>query len=226
MAGEPHPHSSTPGLATVIIDVAAFGLAIAAFLMILASRRISRANALLSGARSVASLLRSVPARRDRSPDGGIESDSCFNATWVSPTAVHLDQLAEGRDGIDPADLAALKIDVQTAAVSGTGISRQVRIAGPIARSKCAAAWPRRLMPAAHYYCGCSTRQGRRPSGRPSSPRSCRAPGSARRALPLIESAPFPIVAIAGPRHELGLVTRRRRRVEGHDAAEVIALGS
>ena len=67
----------TPGLATVIIILAAFWVAIAAFLMILASRRISRANSLLGGARSVASLLRSVPARPlIVRPDGAIETDA------------------------------------------------------------------------------------------------------------------------------------------------------
>ena len=122
----------TPGLATVIIILAAIWVAIAALLMILASRRISRANALLGGARSVASLLRSVPARPlIVRPDGGIESDSLLQRDLgLLAMPEHLDQLAVGGLGIDHNDLAALKADVQTAAVSGIGITRQVRIAG------------------------------------------------------------------------------------------------
>ena len=218
----------TPGLATVIITLAAIWVAIAAFLMILASRRISRANALLGGARSVASLLRSVPARpMIVRPDGGIESDSLLQRDLgLLAMPDHLDQLAVGGLGVDPNDLAALKADVQTAAVSGIGITRQVRIAGsdravevrgglappPYAAGTlllwlfdATAAEAERLKLATHL-------------------------GRTEAALDaltqLIESAPFPMW-YRGPDMSLGLVNSAFvAAVEARDAAEVIALGS
>ena len=100
----------TPGLATVIIILAAAWVAIAAALMILASRRISRANALLGGARSVASLLRSVPARPlIVHPDLSVESDSLLQRDLgLAEMPAHLDQLAGEGLGLNSDDLEML----------------------------------------------------------------------------------------------------------------------
>ena len=53
----------TSGTATVVIILAAFWVAIAALLLIMAIRRTARANAILASARSTAALLRAAPAR-------------------------------------------------------------------------------------------------------------------------------------------------------------------
>lgn len=217
-----------PGLATVIILLAAFWVAIAAFMMILASRRISRANALLGGARSVASLLRSVPARPlIVRPDGGIETDALLQRDLgLAAMPASLDDLASDGRGLDPADLEALKADVRAAAISGTGIARQVRIAGTeravevrggLAPSPYAAGtlllWLFDATGAEAERLKLATQLGRTEA--------------ALDALThLIESAPFPMW-YRGPDMSLGLVNSAFvTAVEGRDAAEVIALGS
>ena len=60
-----------------MIILAAFWVAIAALLLIMASRRIARANAVIASARSAAALLRAAPARPLLiHPDGKIELDT------------------------------------------------------------------------------------------------------------------------------------------------------
>ncbi|MEO5578222.1 MAG: histidine kinase, partial [Sphingomicrobium sp.] len=220
--------SISPGLATVIIVLAAFWVAIAAFLMILASRRISRANALLGGARSVASLLRSVPARPlIVRPDGGIETDALLQRDLgLAAMPAHLGDLAADGLGLDPTDLDALKADVQTAAISGTVIARQVRIArteralevrGGLAPPPYAPGtlllWLFDATGAEAERLKLATQLGRTEA--------------ALDALThLIESAPFPMW-YRGPDMSLGLVNSAFvAAVEARDAAEVIALGS
>ena len=67
----------SPGLGTVMTILAAFWVAIAVVLTFVAWRRLNRATALVASARSVASLLRSVPARPLLvHADGAIEADS------------------------------------------------------------------------------------------------------------------------------------------------------
>ncbi len=218
----------TPGLATVIIALAAFWVAIAAFLMILASRRISRANALLGGARSVASLLRSVPARPlIVRPDGGIESDSLLQRDLgLAAMPDHLDQLATDGRGIDPQDLDGLKADVRSSAVSGTGISRQVRIAGTDRAVEVRGGHAPPPYAAGTLLLWLFDATGAEAERLKLATQLGRTEAALDALTHLIESAPFPMW-YRGPDMTLGLVNSAFvTAVEGLNAAEVIALGS
>jgi C4-dicarboxylate-specific signal transduction histidine kinase len=218
----------TPGLATVIIVLAAFWVAIAALLMILASRRISRANALLGGARSVASLLRSVPARPlIVRPDGSVESDSLLQRDLgLAAMPRTLDDLAGDGLGIDPADLDTLKNDVQAAAISGTPIARQVRIAGSerAIEVRGGLAPPPYLAGTLLLWIFDAT--GAEAERLKLAGQLGRTEAALDALTHLIESAPFPMW-YRGPDMSLGLVNSAFvAAVEARDAAEVIALGS
>ena len=220
--------SISPGLATVIIVLAAFWVAIAALLMILASRRISRANALLGGARSVASLLRSVPARPlIVRPDGGIESDTLLQRDLgLAAMPTHLDDLAANGLGLDPADLDALKVDVQAAAISGTGIERQVRIAGTERAVEVRGGLAPPPYPAGTLFLWLFDATGAEAERLKLATQLGRTEAALDALTHLIESAPFPMW-YRGPDMSLGLVNSAFvAAVEGRDAAEVIALGS
>ena len=220
--------SISPGLATVIIVLAAFWVAIAALLMILASRRISRANALLGGARSIASLLRSVPARPlIVRPDGGIESDTLLQRDLgLAAMPTHLDDLAANGLGLDPADLDVLKVDVQAAAISGTGIERQVRIAGTERAVEVRGGLAPPPYPAGTLLLWLFDATGAEAERLKLATQLGRTEAALDALTHLIESAPFPMW-YRGPDMSLGLVNSAFvAAVEGRDAAEVIALGS
>ena len=218
----------TPGLATVIIVLAAFWVAIAALMMILASRRISRANALLGGARSVASLLRSVPARPlIVRPDGGIESDTLLQRDLgLVAMPANLDDLAADGLGLDPADLDTLKADIQSAAISGTGIARQVRIAGTERAVEVRGGLAPPPYPAGTLLLWLFDATGAEAERLKLATQLGRTEAALDALTHLIESAPFPMW-YRGPDMSLGLVNSAFvAAVEGRDAAEVIALGS
>src|SRR4051794_34373869 len=122
----------TAGTATVVIILAAFWLAIAALLLIMASRRIARANAVLASARTTAALLRSAPARPLLvHADGTIEIDSHLQRDLgLHDEPRTLDQLAGNDSGIRADDLELLRADLAASAIGGPAIERQVRIAG------------------------------------------------------------------------------------------------
>jgi len=220
--------SISPGLATVIIVLAAFWVAIAALLMILASRRISRANALLGGSRSIASLLRSVPARPlIVRPDGGIESDTLLQRDLgLAAMPTHLDDLTANGLGLDPADLDVLKVDVQAAAISGTGIERQVRIAGTERAVEVRGGLAPPPYPAGTLLLWLFDATGAEAERLKLATQLGRTEAALDALTHLIESAPFPMW-YRGPDMSLGLVNSAFvAAVEGRDAAEVIALGS
>ena len=218
----------TPGLATVIIILAAFWVAIAALLMILASRRISRANALLGGARSVASLLRSVPARPlIVRPDGAIETDALLQRDLGLPSMpAHLDDLACDGLGIDPADLEALKADIQSSTISGTAIARQVCIAGSDRAVEVRGGLAPPPYAAGTLLLWLFDATGAEAERLKLATQLGRTEAALDALTHLIESAPFPMW-YRGPDMTLGLVNSAFvAAVEGRDAAEVIALGS
>ena len=218
----------TPGLATVIIILAAFWVAIAALTMILASRRISRANALLGGARSIASLLRSVPARPlIVRPDGGIESDTFLQRDLgLAAMPATLDDLAKDGLGLEPADLEALRDDVQSAAIGGTAIARQVRIAGSERAVEVRGGLAPPPYPAGTLLLWLFDATGAEAERLKLATQLGRTEAALDALTHLIESAPFPMW-YRGPDMSLGLVNSAFvAAVEGRDAAEVIALGS
>jgi len=216
------------GTATVVIILAAFWVAIAALLLIMATRRIASANAVLASARSAAALLRAAPAR----PllvhrDGRIEIDSHLQRDLgLAGEPEKLDQLAQGDTGIRREDLDGLKGDIAAAAIGGPPVERQVRLAGSdrvleVRGGLAAAPWPTgTLLLWMFDTSGAETERLKLATQL----------GQTELALDslthLIESAPFPMW-YRGPDMSLGLVNSAFvAAVEARDAAEVIARGS
>jgi signal transduction histidine kinase len=218
----------TPGTATVVIILAAFWVAIAALLLIMASRRIARANAVLASARSAAALLRAAPAR----PllvhrDGKVEIDSHLQRDLgLEQAPARIDDLSTDQAGIRAADLEALKADIAETAIGGPPIERQVRVAGS-----------ERVLEVRGGLAGAPHEAGSLllwmfdTSGAESE--RLKLAGQLQQTelaldslTHLIESAPFPMW-YRGPDLSLGLVNSAFvAAVEARDAAEVIARGS
>jgi signal transduction histidine kinase len=218
----------TSGTATVVIILAAFWVAIAALLLIMAIRRTARANAVLATARSTAALLRAAPAR----PllvhrDGKVEIDSHLQRDLgLAKEPEKLDQLTQGDSGIHREDLAALKQDIATAVIGGPPVERQVRILGSdrvleVRGGLAAASWPAGTI--LLWLFDTSSAEGERLKLATQLSQTELALDSLTH---LIESAPFPMW-YRGPDMSLGLVNSAFvAAVEARDAAEVIARGS
>ena len=218
----------TSGTATVVIILAAFWVAIAALLLIMAIRRTARANAILASARSTAALLRAAPAR----PllvhrDGRVEIDSHLQRDLGLPTEPErLEQLAGQDAGIHAEDLVALKADIAAAAIGGPPVERQVRVAGSdrvleIRGGLAAEPWPSGTLLLWLFDTSGAEAERRK---------LVTQLGQTELALDslthLIESAPFPMW-YRSPDMSLGLVNSAFvAAVEARDAAEVIARGS
>jgi len=217
-----------PGTATVVIILAAFWVAIAALLLIMASRRIARANAVIASARSAAALLRAAPARPLLiHPDGKIELDTTLQRDLgLADAPSGLDQLAQGQTGFRSEDLEALRGDIAAAAIGGAPVERQVRIAGSDRVLEV-----RGGLAAAPYPAGTSLLwlfdTSSAEAERLKLATHLRQTELALDSLThLIESAPFPMW-YRGPDMSLGLVNSAFvAAVEARDAAEVIARGS
>jgi signal transduction histidine kinase len=218
----------TSGTVTVVIILAAFWVAIAALLLIMATRRIARANAVLASARSTAALLRAAPARPLLVQSGGrIEIDSHLQRDLgLDEEPKRLDELAGDGAGINTEDLEALKADIAAAAIGGPPVERQVRIAGSDrvveVRGGLAGApyEPATLM---LWVFDTSGAEAERMKLATQLQQTELALDSLTH---LIESAPFPMW-YRGPDLSLGLVNSAFvAAVEARDAAEVIARGS
>jgi signal transduction histidine kinase len=218
----------TSGTATVVIILAAFWVAIAALLLIMATRRIARANAVLASARSTAALLRAAPARPLLvDADGRIEIDSHLQRDLgLEQSPERLDDLAKGDTGIRAGDLEALKADIAAAAVGGPPIERQVRIAGServLEVRGGLAGSPYEPGSLLLWTFDTSGVEGERLKLVTQLQQTELALDSLTH---LIESAPFPMW-YRGPDLSLGLVNSAFvAAVEARDAAEVIARGS
>ena len=220
----------TSGTATVVIILAAFWVAIAALLLIMATRRIARANAVLASARSTAALLRAAPARPLLvHADGRVEIDSHLQRDLgLEQPPERLDDLARRRPASDGEDLEALEGRCRRRPPSaGRRSSGRCASPAPTACSKCAAG-----SPAAPYAAGTLLLWLFDTSGVEGRTAEARAPSCSRPKLALdslthlIESAPFPMW-YRGPDLSLGLVNSAFvAAVEARDAAEVIARGS
>jgi signal transduction histidine kinase len=218
----------TPGTATVVIVLAAFWVAIAALLLIMATRRIARANAVLASARSTAALLRAAPSRPMLvEADGKIDIDSHLQRDLgLAKPPGRLDELAGDEAGIRGGDLDALKADIAAAAIGGPAIERQVRIAGSdrvleIRGGLAGAPYP----PGALLLWVFDT-SGAEAERLKLTTQLQQTELALDSLTHLIESAPFPMW-YRGPDLSLGLVNSAFvAAVEAHDAAEVIARGS
>ena len=219
---------TAPGLGTIVTILAAFWVAVAAALMIIAWRRLSRANSLVASARAIASLLRSVPARPLLvHPDGSIEADSLLQRDLglASPPRT-LDALAVKGSGLDPSDLAELREDIRSAALGGPPIARQARIAGASRVVEVRGGLAPAPYPPNTLLLWVFDTTGSE-SERLKLANQLQMTEAALDALThLIESAPFPMW-YRGPDMSLGLVNSAFvAAVEARDAAEVIARGS
>ena len=218
----------TSGTATVVIILAAFWVAIAALLLIMAARRMTRANAILGSARSAAALLRAAPAR----PllvhrDGKIEADSVLlRDLGLAGEPDSLDQLAGKDCGIERDDLDALKSDIAAAATGGPPIERQVRIAGSSRVLEVRGGLAGSPRPAGTLLLWLFDTSGVEAERLKLATQLHQTELALDSLTQLIESAPFPMW-YRGPDMSLGLVNSAFvAAVEARDAAEVIARGS
>jgi signal transduction histidine kinase len=217
-----------PGTATVVIILAAFWVAIAALLLILATRRIARANAVLASARSTAALLRAAPARPMLvHRDGRVEIDSHLQRDLgLSEEPRTIDQLGAADAGIQADDLAALKADIAAAAIGGPAVERQLRIAGSerVLEVRGGLAGPPH--PQGTLLLWMFDTSGVEAERLKLATQLHQTELALDSLTHLIESAPFPMW-YRGPDMSLGLVNSAFvAAVEARDAAEVIARGS
>ena len=218
----------SPGLGTVMTILAAFWVAIAVVLTFVAWRRLNRATALVASARSVASLLRSVPARPLLvHADGTIEADSLLQRDLglAQPPAT-LDALAQDGSGLDPQDLVELRGDIRSAALGGAPIARQARIAGSNRVVEVRGGLAPAPYPANTLLLWVFDTTGSETERLKLANQLQMTEGALDALTHLIESAPFPMW-YRGPDMSLGLVNSAFvAAVEARDAAEVIARGS
>ena len=216
------------GFAPLVVALGAIWIAIAAALALVAARRIRRADALVSTARRLATLLAASPARSLLvGPDGKIQMDrALLRDLGLDGDPPRLDDLAGDDSGIVREDLDALTEDVMRTALDGSRIHGQVRAAGSArvfdVRGGLA---PAPSPPRTVLLWLVDT--SRAETERSDLSRRLRQTENALDALTqLIESAPFPMW-YRGPDLSLGLVNSAFvAAVEGRNAAEVIARGA
>ena len=216
------------GFAPLAVGLGAVWIAIAAALALVAARRMRRADALVSTARRLATLLAASPARSLLvAPDGKVQADSALlRDLGLERDPQKLDDLAGDDRGIVREDLDALTLEVMRTALDGSRIDAQIRAAGSgrvfdVRGGLAPAPSPPRTV--LLWLVDTS----RAESERSDLSRRLRQTENALDALTqLIESAPFPMW-YRGPDLSLGLVNSAFvAAVEGRNAAEVIARGA
>ncbi len=219
--------SAFTGMSIAIAGLAILWIAIAAAVAIIAARRFRLAEAVLSVARTSASLLEAAPARPLLvRPDNRIEVDPrLLRELGLAGSPARLDGLAKKGSGIDPGDLEALAADIETARVSAQRLVRTVRTHGSarvfeVRGGPAPAPEPPGTLLLWFY----DTSAGEEDRARLGL--KLQQTESALDSLThLIEAAPFPMW-YRGPDLKLGLVnTAFVYAVEGRDAADVIARG-
>ena len=219
--------SAFTGMSIAIAGLAVLWIAIAAAVAIMAARRFRLAEAVLSVARTSASLLEAAPARPLLvRPDNRIEVDPrLLRELGLAGSPARLDGLAKKGSGIDPDDLEALAADIEAARVSAQRLVRAVRTHGSarvfeVRGGPAPAPEPPGTLLLWFY----DTSAGEEDRARLGL--KLQQTESALDSLThLIEAAPFPMW-YRGPDLKLGLVnTAFVYAVEGRDAADVIARG-
>ena len=213
------------GTATFALGLASLWMAIAAALAIIAARRIRRAEGVLAAARNMAALLDVAPAR----PvivhrDGRIEADSRLlrELGFDRPPRKLTDLAGEG-SGLVAEDLAALREELERAALSGGTVDRLVRAAGSnrvLEAHGGPAPAPQPPGTMLLWLSDMSTSEAERSK---LAQRLRQQEGALDSLTQLIESAPFPMW-YRGPDLKLGLVNSAFvEAVEAQDAADVVA---
>ncbi len=219
--------SAFTGTSIAIAGLAVLWVAIAAAIAIMAARRFRMAEAVLSVARTSASLLEASPARPlVVRPDNRIEVDPrLLRELGLAGSPARLDGLAAKNSGIDRDDLEALAGDVAAARVSAQRLVRAVRTHGSerVFEVRGGPAPPPEP-PGTLLLWFYDTSAGEEDRARLGL--KLQQTESALDSLThLIEAAPFPMW-YRGPDLKLGLVnTAFVDAVEGRDAADVIARG-
>ena len=209
------------------VGLAALWLPVAALLSVLAARRMKRAADVLASAQGLAGLLAAAPARPVLvAPDGTIDADErLMRELGLEGRGSRIADLAQGEQGLEAEDLAALREAIRAGALSGERIERSVRIAGSarVLEVRGAPA-PQPSEPGTVLLWFFDTSAAE--SDKAAVSRRLRQTEAALDSVThLIESAPFPMW-YRGPDLRLGLVNRAYViAVEGKDAADVIARG-
>lgn len=217
----------SPTLSAAIIVIAALWLALAAVMLVVAGRRMSRANKVLGAARSLSKMLGAAPARPLLvSGDGAIDPDrALLNDLGLEERPASLASLAEAaglseRDGerltepVDAARLSGKAVDLQIAFPEA---SRVYEVRGAMADD------PDHEQAVLLWFFDTTAAEDQRQ-------RLARRLSQTESALDsltqLIENAPFPMW-YRGPDLSLGLVNAAFvTAVEGENAAQVIARGN
>jgi len=212
------------GSALLVLLIAGLWLAIATALLVLAVRRIREAKSVIDAARSMASLLEAAPARPlvVRS-DGSIEVDGrLLRELGLSGPALQWPDLVGNECGILEEDLDALKAATRSAALSGSQIEQQARIAGSnrVLDVRGGPAPPPE--PAGTVLLWLSDTSSAEAERSKLALRIRQTEAALDSLTHLIEAAPFPMW-YRGPDLRLGLVNRAFvEAVEARDAADVI----
>jgi signal transduction histidine kinase len=217
--------SDLGGSAWIVLGIAGLWLAIAAALLVLAVRRMRDASALVSSARSLASLVEVAPARPLLvRPGGSLDADRrLIRELGLERPPRTWDDLAGYDHGIMGDDVKALRAAVEGAALSGTPVQQQVK-AGGSDRTFEVRGGP---APAAEvpgtillWFSDTSAAEAERSK---LALRIRQTEGALDSLTQLIEAAPFPMW-YRGPDLRLGLVNSAFvEAVEARDAGDVIA---
>jgi hypothetical protein len=213
------------GSGWILLGIAGLWLAISAALLVIAARRMRDANAVIESARSLSALLEVAPARPlVLHANGSLEMDRRLSRELglEQPPSKWSDLAADGR-GLNPEDVNALGEAVETAALTGGQIERQVRAVGSSrvfhVRGGPAPS-PEPTGTILLWFSDTSAAEAERSKLE----LDVRQTEAALDSLThLIEAAPFPMW-YRGPDLKLGLVNRAFvEAVEGRDAADVVS---
>ncbi len=213
------------GSAWLVLLIAGLWLAIAAALLVLAGRRMRKANSVVAAATSMASLLEVAPSRPVLvRPDGSIDADErLLRELSVGSPARNWADLSNEANGLLEDDVSDLRNVVQAAALSGMPIERQVRAVGSnrIFEVRGGPAPPPE--PAGTILLWFSDTSSAEAERSKLALRIRQTEAALDSLTHLIEAAPFPMW-YRGPDLQLGLVNRAFvEAVEARDAADVIS---
>jgi signal transduction histidine kinase len=219
------------GLATtsiIAVALAALWIAIAAILSVIAARRLADANAVVSSARSLKTLLDLSPGRPlVVRADGSIEADlRLLREIGLDDVPQTLSDMAGDDRGLDREDIETLAVTVRDSSISGERFQSQVRVAGSgrvldVRGAPAPAPEPAGTM--LLWLFDTSSAEAERSK---LAQRLDQTEAALDALTRLIEAAPFPMW-YRGPDLNLGLVNSAFvEAVEGRDAADVIARSS
>jgi signal transduction histidine kinase len=210
------------------LALAAVWILVAVLISLVAARRMARAQAVVSGASRLQSLLQLSPARPVVvGPNGDIEADPrLLREIAVNGDPARVEDLGGEDGGLVKEDAEALAADIREAAVGAGRIQRQVRIAGTGRVLEVRGGPAPSPEPAGTMVLWFSDTTSAEAERLKIGQRLRQTEAALDALTHLIESAPFPMW-YRGPDLSLGLVNSAFvDAVEGRDAADVIARSS